>query len=207
MRNLITSTLIAGAALAALTLSPAVSAQTVPSPSLKPVVAAPIANIAADIAVAKVRDGKLVLAPFAELRDFAELEMRLGDKIGLTPITPDYVSRTIHAPQGSDNAVDEIRMTAAAKAKRYTIIYGFGPDAGTESLGRVDMTQTGLIAPAADKTPARRTYKAVIVGSFTGKVYATVTSDTYTNGVDDLTRRIEAALSEIPSGSEPFIAA
>jgi len=95
-------------------------------------------------------------------------------------------------------------MTAAANGKRFTIIYGYGPDAGDEAVGQFSLDEAGLISTAPTKAPALTTYKAMIVGSYTGTVYATITSDTYTNGIDDLTRRIEAKLGEISADSEPF---
>ncbi len=204
MKNLIASTLIAGATLAGLTLLPSpANAQTIPFPQVKPAPAA-TAQAPMNFAIAKVRKGELARASFSDMRDFAELELRLNGKVDFSPITPDWLDRTIHAPEDASNTIDEIRMTAAANGKRFTIIYGFGPDAGYEAVGRLSMDDAGLISSVSTETSAPTTYKALIVGSYTGTVYATVTSDTWTNGLDDLTRRIEAKLDEISADSEPF---
>ena len=205
MKNLIASTLIAGTTLAGLTMLPPVAgAQTVPSPKLKPSPAS-VTNMPAEIAIAKVRRGELARASFSDMRDFAELEMRMDGRVDFSPITPDWLDRTIAAPQEASNTIDEIRMTAAANGNRFTIIYGYGPDAGDEAVGRLSLSDAGLISAATTRTSSPTTYKAMIIGSYTGTVYGTVTSDTYTNGLDDLTRRLEAKLSEISTDSEPFV--
>ncbi len=206
MRNLITSTLIAGATLEALCLSPSVaSASEMPSPQLKPAIATAAGQT--DFAIANIKNGKLTAAPFSDLRDFAELSNRSGGMINFAPISPATVDRVIHAPAGSDNTLDEIRMTAAASGQRFVIIYGSGADAEWNSFGRRALRDTGLLIPAGQTLSPKGAFKAMIVGSYTGTVYATVTSNTRTGGADDLTRRIEAVLTEISADAEPFVAA
>lgn len=206
MKNLITSTLIAAAAITALSFSPSTaSAQTVPSPQLKPA-STSITALPAHIGFARIENGKLIAAPNDELRDFAALSTRLGSAINLAPVSPAAMTRIIGAPHTSENKLDEIRMTAAASGQRFVVIYGAGPDAGWNSFGRQALRDTGLTVPAGHELSPKGARKALIVGSFSGTIYATVTSNTQTGGADDLTRRIEAVLSEISADSEPFIA-
>lgn len=208
MKNLLISTLIIAASLAAVSFSPSTaSAQTgaAPAPRLKPA-ATSLTALPAHIAIARIDNGKLVAAPHDELRDFAALSGRIGDAVTFAPISPAALSRDLGANIDSSNKLDEIRMLAAASGHRFAIIYGTGADARWNSFGRMALRDTGLTVPAGQQLSPKGQAKALIVGAYSGTIYATVTSNTRTGGIDDLTRRIEAVLGEISADAEPFIA-
>ena len=162
-------------------------------PSFKP--SAPVFNTSAKIGIARLDKGRLIAAPFNELRDWSFLDKRSAANFGI--ISPAAVLNNIPAVpmngRDSDNKLDEIRMTASDLGMDYVLIYGMGKDAQWGSFAGKTMTNTGFIVDG-DKISPRGNAKAILVDTYTGKVFGTITSDEIEFGVGDLTDKVQSLI-------------
>ena len=168
-------------------------ASITPLPSLK--VEGPVFNTNAKIGIARLDKGRLIAAPFNELRDWAFLDKRAAANFGI--ISPAAVLKNIpNVPmdgRDSDNKLDEIRLTASDLGMDYILIYGMGKDAEWGSFAGKAMVNTGLTF-ASDNISPRGDAKAILVDTYTGKVFGTVTSDEVEFGVGDLTDKVQSLI-------------
>jgi len=194
--------------LAALT-APQAFAQsaTIPTPRLKP--APNAAMVSSPIGFARLDQGRMIAAPFSELRDFAALSMRMDGAVTLSPVSPTTLNAVSASyPLGggeSTNRFDEIRLAAAAQGQRYVLIYGMGQDAQWNSFGGLALRDTGFVVPVGHQFSPKGKVKALLVGTYSGTVYGTVTSDDMSEGLTDFTRRVEELLTHIRADDEPVI--
>lgn len=172
------------------------AALTLPS---TPIVQAPRFNTKATIGIARIDKGRLIAAPMRELQDWAFLNKRTDMNFAI--ISPAAHLKNIpEVPfdgHGSVNQIDEIRMTASDLRMEYMLIYGMGEDAQWGSFGGKTMMDTGLIAQTNTISPRGGT-KALLINTFTGEIYGTMTSELIEFGVGDLTDKVQnlvAALS------------
>lgn len=192
----------------------------VPAPRVKPsaftqaAVIAPTLNQPGTIGIARIDSGRLIGAPFHELRDWAGLSARLSSARDngadrFAPITPTAIFNVTAAyPQGgreSENRLDKIRLAAADQGMPYVIIYGAGRDAGWNSFGGQALRDTGLLIPAGHQLSPKGKLKALLVETRSGKVLGTVTSNNTRPGQDgalrELTGRIEGLLETLSGGT------
>ena len=159
---------------------------------------APTINIDSTIGIARLDKGRLIYAPMAELRDWAFLDKRSGATFA--PVSPAALLKNLpEVPMGgrdSDNKLDEIRMTAADLRMDYVLIYGMGKDAEWGSFAGKAMANTGFIVSDNEISP-RAPAKAMLVNTYTGQVYGTVTSDEIEFGVGDLTDKVETLINSL----------
>ncbi|MCF6221905.1 MAG: hypothetical protein L3J65_12405 [Robiginitomaculum sp.] len=160
---------------------------------------APTINIASTIGIARLDKGRLIYAPVVELRDWAFLDKRSGATFA--PVSPAALIKNIpEVPmmggRDSDNKLDEIRLTASDLGMDYVLIYGMGKDAQWGSFAGKAMANTGFIIDGDEISP-RAPAKAMLVDTYTGKVYGTVTSDEIEFGVGDLTDKVEALINTL----------
>ena len=162
-------------------------------PTLKP--NAPVFNTSAKIGIARLDKGRLIAAPFNELRDWAFLDKRSATNFGI--ISPAAVLNNIPAVpmngRDSDNKLDEIRMTASDLGMDYVLIYGMGKDAQWGSFAGKAMANTGFTMDSDEISP-RGNAKAILVDTYSGKVFGTVTSDEIEFGVGDLTDKVQSLI-------------
>lgn len=179
----------------------------VPTPRLKPIPAA--AMVSAPIGFARLDEGRMIAAPFSELRDFAAMSIRMDGAVSLSPVSPTTLNAVSASyPAGgheSENKLDEIRLAAAAQGQRYVLIYGMGQDAQWNSFGGLALRDTGFVVPAGHQLSPKAKVKALLVGTYSGTVYGTVTSDDMSEGLTDFTHRVEDLLTHIRADDEPVI--
>ncbi len=159
----------------------------------------PTLNIASTIGIARLDKGRLIYAPVRELRDWAFLDKRSGATFA--PVSPAALIKNIpEVPmmggRDSDNKLDEIRLTASDLGMDYVLIYGMGKDAQWGSFAGKAMANTGFIIDNDEISP-RAAAKAMLVDTYTGQVYGTVTSDEIEFGVGDLTDKVEALVNRL----------
>ena len=168
-------------------------ASITPLPPLK--VEGPVFNTNAKIGIARLDKGRLIAAPFNELRDWSFLDKRAAANFGI--ISPAAVLKNIpNVPmdgRDSDNKLDEIRLTASDLGMDYIVIYGMGKDAEWGSFAGKAMANTGFIIEGKNISP-RGDAKAILVDTYTGKIYGTVTSDEAEFGVGDLTDKVQSLI-------------
>jgi len=87
-------------------------------------------------------------------------------------------------------------MTASDLRMDYVLIYGLGKDAEWGSFGGKSMMDTGFITDDDTMSP-RGGAKALLVNTYTGQVYGTVTSEKIEFGVGELTDKVEAMVKEL----------
>lgn len=166
---------------------------------------APTINIASTIGIARLDKGRLIYAPVVELRDWAFLDKRSG--ASFAPVSPAALIKNIpEVPmmggRDSDNKLDEIRLTASDLGMDYVLIYGMGKDAQWGSFAGKAMANTGFIIDGDEISP-RAPAKAMLVDTYTGQVYGTVTSDEIEFGVGDLTDKVEALINTLTAEPSP----
>jgi len=159
----------------------------------------PILKPGVTIGIARLDKGRLIAAPYSELRDWASLDMR--SSITFAPVSPAALIRNIpEVPmmggRDSDNKLDEIRMTASDLRMDYVLIYGMGADAQWGSFAGKALANTGFIIDNNMVSP-RASTKAMLVDTFSGKVYGTLTSDNIEFGVGELTDKVEALINKL----------
>lgn len=159
---------------------------------------APTIKIGSTIGIARVDKGRLIYAPIVELRDWAFLDKRSAATFA--PVSPAALLKNLpDVPmdgRDSDNKLDEIRMTAADLHMDYVLIYGMGKDAQWGSFAGKAMANTGLIYDAKQIAP-RGDAKAILVNTYTGQVYGTVTSNQVEFSIGDLTDKVEAMINDL----------
>ena len=157
-------------------------------------------NINAKIGIARLDKGRLIPAPLGELADWGFLDKR--SVANFEPISPAAVIKNIpEVPMGgrdSDNKLDEIRMTAADLKMDYVLVYGMGKDAQWGSFGGKALMETGFQIDENTVSP-RAGAKALLVDTYTGKVFGEVTSEEIEFGVGDLTEKVDALVEELIS--------
>ncbi|MBL4852737.1 MAG: hypothetical protein JKY25_00685 [Robiginitomaculum sp.] len=160
------------------------------TPTLKP---------GATIGIARLDKGRLIYAPMNELRDWANLDLR--SSATFAPVSPAALIRNIpEVPmmggRDSDNKLDEIRLTASDLRMDYVLIYGMGQDAQWGSFAGKALINTGFIING-DMVSPRASTKAMLVDTYTGKVYGTLTSDKVEFGVSELTDKVETLINTL----------
>jgi len=161
-------------------------------------VIAPTLNLSAKIGIARIDKGRLIYAPSVELRDWAFLDNRSA--ANFAPVSPAALIQNLpEVPMNgkdSDNKIDEIRMTASDLRMDYVLIYGMGKDAQWGSFGGKAIANTGLSAQD-DKISPRGNAKAILVNTYTGEIYGTITSDKVEFSIGDLTDKVEVMINEL----------
>ncbi len=155
-------------------------------------------NIKATIGIARLEKGRLIAAPLGELQDWAFLNKRTAQKFDI--ISPAALIQNIpEVPMNgrdSDNKLDEIRMTASDLRMDYVLIYGMGQDAQWGSFGGKSLMETGFVTGNETISP-RGGAKALLVNTYTGEIYGTLTSDEIEFGIGDLTDKVQALVSDL----------
>lgn len=159
---------------------------------------APILKSNAKIGIARLDHGRLIAAPISEIRQWDSLNARTHHKFAV--ISPGAVLNNIPAipMNGKDslNKLDEIRMTASDLRMDYILIYGMGKDAQWGSFAGQSMMETGLIADTSTLSPGADT-KALLVNTYTGQIYGTLTIDQTTASIGELTDKVQALITEL----------
>lgn len=165
-----------------LTLTPLASAQTVPTPRLKPAITQSVSlEGPVQIGLARIDDQRLIAAPFEELRHWAALSMRFDNATKLFPVSPtslNYVSAPFSkggAP--SSNHLDEIRLAAALQGQSFVLVYG---EANTELSG-------------------------VLLGTYTGRVYGRITHVKGPTAIPDFIAQAEALIGKLNPDAESIM--
>ena len=157
-------------------------------------------DLSGKIGIARLDKGRLIPAPLGELQDWRFLNKRSLARF--EPISPAAVIKNIpEVPMGgrdSDNKLDEIRMTAADLRMDYVLVYGMGKDAQWGSFGGKALMETGFQIDE-DVVSPRAGAKALLVNTYTGKVYGEVTSEEIEFGVGDLTDKVDALIANLIS--------
>ncbi|NNC37329.1 MAG: hypothetical protein HKO02_07725 [Hyphomonadaceae bacterium] len=160
----------------------------------------PIFNTNAKIGVARLDNGRLIPAPLSELLDWQFLDKR--SVVNFEPISPAAVIKNIpEVPMGgrdSDNKLDEIRMTAADLKMDYVLVYGLGKDALWGCFGGKALLETGFQFDENTVSP-RAGAKALLVDTYSGKIFGEVTSELIEFGVGDLTDKVDALIKVLIS--------
>lgn len=160
--------------------------------------AKPAILIGSTIGIARLDKGRLIYAPVAELRDWATLDNNSGATFA--PVSPAALIKNLpNVPmdgRDSDNKLDEIRMTASDLHMDYVLIYGMGSDAQWGSFAGKAMAETGLIFDRNEISP-RGAVKAVLVNTYTGEVYGTITSNEINFNINDLTSKAGALITTL----------
>lgn len=201
--------ILTGATMLSGVLAPMAFANDIPVPRLKPSPYLELEltqNEAPLIGIARIEDGKLVAAPASELLDWVSMDNRVMDNVAtFKPLSPVKLASLMPENQSidSDNKIDEIRMAAADSGMRYVIIYGFDRDAAWNSFGRQKLSDTGLYVPAGHKLSAKGKVKALIVGTYSGTIYGTVTSNDLDEGLGNFTKRVEDVVKALPDREAP----
>ncbi len=170
------------------------------TPTLKP---------GATIGIARLDKGRLIYAPMNELRDWASLDQR--SNTNFAPVSPAALIRNIpEVPmmggRDSDNKLDEIRMTASDLRMDYVLIYGMGADAQWGSFAGKALANTGFIIDGdmvSLNAQKRASAKAMLVDTYSGKVYGTLTSDKIEFGIGELTEKAEALINKLTAEGSP----
>ena len=166
--------------------------------------ARPTLKIGSTIGIARLDKGRLIYAPMVELRDWAFLDKRSGATFA--PVSPSALIKNIPevAMDGrdSDNKIDEIRLTASDLHMDYVLIYGMGKDAQWGSFAGKALANTGLTFKANEISP-RAKAKAMLVDTFTGEVYGTVTSNDFEYSIGDLTDQVEILINTLTAERSP----
>ncbi len=163
----------------------------------------PTIQMSSKIGIARIENGRLISAPMAELRNWAALD-KLSDTT-FAPISPVALFKNV--PMGpkiereSENKLDEIRITASDLNMDYVLIYGMGGDAQWGSFAGQAMAETGFTVDKHTISP-RGEIKALLVNTYTGKVYGTVVSDILTFNISNLTQKVDALINALTK--EPF---
>lgn len=183
---------------AIIAFAPNVSAAeaNVPTPRLKP---APYSDAVmpagAKVGIARIEEGRLRAAPFNELRDWASMSLTLDPaQISFAPVSPVALARFTPTQFDSSNKIDEIRLAAAEQGMSHVIIYGRESDARWNSFGGMALDNTGLTVPAGHRLSPKGKVKALIVGTYSGTIYGTVTSQD-DESLGELTMRVKTVLS------------
>ncbi len=163
----------------------------------------PTLRAGATIGIARLDKGRLIYAPNSELRDWAKLDLR--SSLTFAPVSPAALIRNIpEVPmmggRDSDNKLDEIRLTASDLRMDYVLIYGMGKDAQWGSFAGKTLANTGFIIDddmISRNAQKRAAAKAMLVDTYTGKVYGTLTSDNIEFGVGELTEKTEALINTL----------
>ncbi len=161
--------------------------------------AMPILKPDATIGIARLDKGRLIAAPYSELRDWASLDLR--SSLTFAPVSPaaligNIPSVPMMGGRDSDNKLDEIRMTASDLRMDYVLIYGMGADAQWGSFAGKALVNTGFIIDG-DMISPQASAKAMLVDTYNGKVYGTLTSDNIEFGVGELTDKVEALINTL----------
>lgn len=169
--------------------------------------AKPTIRIGSTIGIARLDKGHLIYAPMAELRDWAALDNRSGATFA--PVSPVALIKNMPNvamySRISDNKLDEIRMTASDLHMDYVLIYGMGSDAQWGSFAGKAMAETGFIIEGNEVSPRGAT-KAVLVDTYTGKIYGTVISNEIKFNINDLTKKVDILVNTLTAERSPKIA-
>lgn len=145
------------------------------------------------VGIARVDSGRLISAPYGEMEDWTYLNKRTETQFKPISISAHLKNIPEVAFEGHDsyNTLDEIRLTASDSGMDYVLVYGLNQDAETGTFAYRFIDETGFIvrdtAAAYDKAKA----KAMLVDTYTGQVYGSVTADNVEFGVGELTDKVE----------------
>lgn len=157
-------------------------------------------KLGSTIGIARLDKGRLIPAPMGELQDWNFLNKRSA--ANFAPIPPAAMIKNFpEVPMGgrdSDNKIDEIRLTAVDLKMDYVLIYGMGKDAEWGSFGGKALSRTGLRVNETEVSP-RAGAKALLVNTYTGEIYGTITSEEIEFGVGDLTDKVDALVDDLIS--------
>lgn len=164
----------------------------------------PSIRIGSTIGIARLNKGRLTYAPMSELRDWASLDKYSGATFA--PVSPVAFHNIFPIAstdgQTSENQFDEIRITASDLRMDYVLIYGMGNDAQWGSFGGKAMAETGFIFDQSKVSP-RGAVKALLVDTYTGQVYGTVTSDKISLNINELTSKIDTLINTLTAEHLP----
>jgi hypothetical protein len=160
-------------------------------------------KIGSKIGVARLDKGRLIPAPTGELLDWKFLDNRSA--ANFEPISAAaHIKNLPEIPMdGRDtyNQIDEIRLTAFDLKMDYVLVYGLGRDAQWGSIGGKALIETGLRFDEDEISP-RAGAKALLVDTYTGEVFGTVTSEETEFGVGDLTEKVDALIGDLISNED-----
>ncbi|MEE9348322.1 MAG: hypothetical protein V3U82_09000 [Robiginitomaculum sp.] len=190
----------------ALTLAPSALAGEVATPRLKPMAG----SLTTYIGIARIDEGRLTIAPENERNAWSSLAKQVHGIATLAPVTP-HSLREVSAPypEGTwlnDNSFDEIRMAATEQGQRYVLIYGQGLDAARDSFGGKAITDTGFAVSDQNNSSPKGELKGYLVGSYSGTIYAIVTSNAKENAIEDFTTHVGQMLEKSDASEEPVTA-
>jgi len=187
----------------------AMSAGSVAAQSSEPTLFADISPIEAsnvmpeqslsNIAVARVDGGRLIPTPYDEVRDWQFLDKRIGAKVSQLRNYTHYIPELYWGEAGSENKIDEIRLTAANEGFDHVLIYGVGPDASWASFGGKALSETGLRVHEDCASWETAKSKALLINSYTGEVLGAVTSDDIEYNIGDLADQVEGLIRDLSS--------
>ncbi len=195
--------LIAIAAIIAFAPNASALEANVPTPRLKP---APYSDAlipsGAKVGIARIEDGRLRAAPFDELRDWATMSLTINPaQVSFAPVSPIALAKFTPTQIDSSNKIDEIRLAAAEQGMSHVIIYGREGDAQWNSFGGMALDNTGLTVPAGHRLSPKGKVKALIVGTYSGTIYGTVTSQDG-ESLTELTTRVKTVLGAMSVTSQ-----
>jgi len=199
--------LIAVAAIVAFAPSASAAGGDVPTPRVKPAAYSDaVMTAGAKVGIARIEDGRLRAAPFNELRDWASMSTTMDPaRISFAPVSPVALARLTPTEVDSDNKIDEIRLAAAQQGMSHVIIYGRESDARWNSFGGMALDSTGLTVPAGHRLSPKGKVKALIVGTYSGTIYGTVTSQDG-ESLTELTSRVKTVLGRMGADADLTIA-
>jgi len=160
-------------------------------------------NLDAKIGIARLDKGRLIPAPMGELADWKFLDKRSAANFEPVSVAAHIKNLPEIDMDGRDtsNQIDEIRLTASDLKMDYVLVYGMGGDAQWGSIGGKALIETGLRFDEDEISP-RASAKALLVDTYTGEVYGTVTSEEIEFGVGDLTDKVDALIDTLISNED-----
>jgi len=157
----------------------------------------------AKIAVARLDEGRMIPAPYAEEFDWTVLDNRSDMDVSMLNVSDylKYIPATPLHDAESHNKIDEVRMAAALTGYSHVLIYGTGRDAAWNSFGSRAMERTGLtVDPAMPGTEViwkKTKAKAFLVDSFTGDVLGAVSAENIDNNIGELTFNVNRMITKL----------
>ena len=150
-------------------------------------------NTKATIGIARVDSGRLIAAPYREMQDWAFLNKRMDTEFKPLSVGAHLKNIPEVAFEGKDsyNTLDEIRLTASDAGMDYVLVYGLDHDAEAGTFAYRFVDETGFIVRNNNVAYEKAQAKAMLVDTYTGEVYGSVTSDNVEFGVGELTDKVE----------------
>lgn len=182
--------------------APLANAQYIPTPRVKP--AASISfDTPTSIGLARVDQGRLIVAPFEELRSWAALSMRFEGAATLFPVSPTSLNSVsaefAEGGQESSNRIDEIRLAAALQGQNFVLIYGEGVDANAGMIGGQKYEYSGL---SNTVNLPKAQIKGALVGTYTGRIYGVISTNENANPLADFMKKAQTLIGNIDPDAE-----